>query len=173
MVSILLGVWNGGGAYCCRPARCSGAGRVLLIPLQCWRVLLSCRAPFHCQVCGVWCGAVRCALFVWWGILCPLPPRRGGGWGHRGWWGGIADGGWHREGRAAVLLVPRRMSASPVCVLVSPLVVYPVALLNGGSGACCDALSSDWVRRLALFYSLSYCPVPLSLFVFAVTALLV
>ena len=30
------------------------------------------------------------------------------------------DGGWHGEGRAAVLLTPRRMSASPVCALVSP-----------------------------------------------------
>nr|DAU39214.1 MAG TPA: hypothetical protein [Caudoviricetes sp.] len=41
-------------------------------------------------VCGVWC--VVCVLFVWWGILQSFPPRRGGGWGCRGWWGGIA--GW-------------------------------------------------------------------------------
>lgn len=56
-----------------------------------------------------------------------------------------------------------------------PLVVYPVALLNSGSGVCCDALSSDWVRHLALFYPLSYRPVPfpLSPFVLAVTVLLV
>lgn len=46
MVSILLGVWNGGGVCCCCPAQCSGAARALLIPLQCWRVLLSCRALF-------------------------------------------------------------------------------------------------------------------------------
>lgn len=38
-----------------------------------------------------------------------------------------------------------------------PLVVYPVALLNGG---VCDGVlspSSDWVWRLALSCSLSYC----------------
>lgn len=125
MVSILLGVWNGGGVYCCCPARCSGAARALLIPLQCWRVLqcVSCTVPLP----GVWCVGGECVsvVFVWWGILCLLPPRRGGGWGHHGWWGGMVDGGWHDEGRAAVLLTPR------LCVGV-PLVVYPVALLNGG-----------------------------------------
>lgn len=91
MVSILLGVWNGGGVYCCCLAQCSGMARALLIPLQYSSVLLSCRALFlaGCVVCG-WC-----VVFVWWGILCVLPPRRGGGWGRRGWWGGIADGGWH------------------------------------------------------------------------------
>lgn len=36
-----------------------------------------------------------------------------------------------------------------LCVGV-PLVVYPVALLNGGSGACCATPCSDWVRYLAL-----------------------
>lgn len=53
----------------------------------------------HCSLPGVWCvgGGRVSVLFVWWGILCPLPPRRGGGWGHRGWWGGIVDGGWHGE----------------------------------------------------------------------------
>lgn len=111
MVSVLLGVWNGGGVCCCCSAHCSGVARTILIPLQCWRVLLSCRALF----------LAGCVVFVWWGILCPLPPRRDGGWGRRGWWGGIADGGWHGDGRVAVLLTPRRMSASPVCVLASPL----------------------------------------------------
>lgn len=70
--------------------------RALLIPLQCWRVLLSCRALFHCRVCGVWVVSV-CVLFVWWGILCALPPHSGGGWGHRGWWGVCCGGGWHDE----------------------------------------------------------------------------
>lgn len=28
-------------------------------------------------VCGVWC--VVCVVFVWWGILCWLPPHSGGG----------------------------------------------------------------------------------------------
>lgn len=131
MVSILLGVWNGGGVCCCCPSQCSGVARALLIPLQCWRVLLSCRALFHCQVCGVWVVSVS-VLFVWWGILCLLPPRRGGGWGHRGWWGAVVDGGWHGEGRAAVLL------ASPSCVWCPPSVCV-VVLLNGGSGvlSCC------------------------------------
>ena len=53
MVSILLGVWNGSGVCCCCPARCGGVARALLIPLQCWRVLLSCRALFLARCCGV------------------------------------------------------------------------------------------------------------------------
>ena len=42
----------------------------------------------HCSLLGVWCVGGEClsVVFVWWGILCVLPPRRG-------WWGGIADGG--------------------------------------------------------------------------------
>lgn len=85
MVSILLGVWNGGGVCCCCPAQCSGVAHALLIPLQCWLVLLSC---VHCSLPGVWCGVGECvsAVFVWWGIFCPLPPLCGGGRGHRGWW---------------------------------------------------------------------------------------
>lgn len=53
MVSILLGVWNGGGVYHCCPAQCGGVARAPLIPLQCWRVLLSCRALFLAG-CVVW-----------------------------------------------------------------------------------------------------------------------
>lgn len=51
----------------------------------------------HCALPGVWrVGGERVSVvFVWWGILCPLPPHVGGGWGRHGWWGGIADGGWH------------------------------------------------------------------------------
>lgn len=89
--------------------------------------VMSCTVPR--QVCGVWCGCVS-VLFVWWGILCPLPPsswwRVGPSWmvGWRsGWW--VAW--WVKGGCVAGL---------PVCVLASPLVVYPVALLNGGSGVC-------------------------------------
>lgn len=44
---------------------------------------------------------------------------------------------------------PSNVGVPRLCVGV-PLVVYPVALLNGGSGMCCDALSSDWVWHLAL-----------------------
>lgn len=99
MVSILLGVWNGGGKWCCCPAQCSGVTRALLIPLQCWRVLLSCRALFLARCVDGECVCVS-VLFVWWGILCPLPPRRGGGWGHRGWWGAVVVvGGMVSEGR--------------------------------------------------------------------------
>lgn len=73
MVFILFGVWNGGGVYCCCPARCSGVARALLIPLQCWRVLLSCRALFlaGCVVCG--CGVCVCGVRVVGYPLCATP----------------------------------------------------------------------------------------------------
>lgn len=74
----------------------------------------------HCPLPGVWCvGGERVSVvFVWWGILCPLPPRRGG------WWGGIVDGGWHGDRRAAVLLAsPSNVGVPRLCVGV-PLVVY-------------------------------------------------
>nr|DAK80332.1 MAG TPA: hypothetical protein [Caudoviricetes sp.] len=59
-------------------------------------------------------GVCVSVLFVWWGILCPLPPSQ--------WWrvgpswmvGGIADGGWHGEGRAAVSLTPRLVCDVPL-----------------------------------------------------------
>lgn len=91
-----------------------------------------CYHVVHCSLPGVWCVGGECvsALFVWWGVLCPLPPRSGGGWGYR-WvvggmarWGGMALKGGCCDG------------GPPVCVLVSPLVCV-VAVLNGGSGACC------------------------------------
>lgn len=155
--------------------------------------VMSCTVP--CP--GVWCAGGGCVsvLFVWWGILCLLPPRRGGGWGHRGWWAAVVDGGWHGEGRAAVLLTPR------LCVGV-PLVVYPVALLNGGGG--CAVMPCLWFGsgtldcpappyvvcspRIVLVLLLSCVvvfvvggevrrggcvPLPSSVFVFVVTALLV
>ena len=113
--------------------------------------VLSC----YCSWLGVWCvgGECLCVLFVWWGILCALPPRRGGGWGHRGWWGVVVGGGWHDDGRAAVLLIPRRMLASPVCVLASP-----VRLLGGRiewrEWRLCVAPCSDWVLPFTLSPSL-------------------
>lgn len=95
------------------PVRWCGSCPTHPIAVLASTAVMSCTV--HCQVCGVRVVSVS-VVFVWWGILCPLPPRRGGGWGHRGRWGGIVDGGWHGEGRAAVLLTPRRMSASPsVC----------------------------------------------------------
>jgi len=55
--------------------------------------VLSSTAVMSCAVSlpGVWCGAgdYLSVGFVWWGILCLLPPCRGGGWGHCGWWGGM------------------------------------------------------------------------------------
>ena len=77
----------------------------------------------YCSLPGVWCVGGECTsvLFVWWGILCVLPPHSGGGWGHRGWRGAVADGGWHGEGRAgAVMLSLPSNVGVPVCVLASP-----------------------------------------------------
>ena len=42
---------------------------------------------------------------------------------------------------------PSNVGVPRLCVGV-PLVVYPVALLNGGDGVCCDALCLDWVGTL-------------------------
>lgn len=63
------------GEYCCHVVCCSIA-----------------------RCCG---GRVRAsAVFVRWGILCVLPPRRGGGWGRCGWWGAVVVvGGMVSEGR--------------------------------------------------------------------------
>lgn len=89
MVSILLGVWNGGGVCCCCPAQCSGVARALLIPLQCWRVLLSCRALFFAWCRGVWVVGV-CLCCSCGGVSSVRSPLVvDGGWGHRGWWGRV------------------------------------------------------------------------------------
>lgn len=158
MVSILLGVWNGGGV--CAAAVLPGAV-VRLVPYSshCSAGEYCCHVT-QCSLPGVWCvgGGHVSALFVWWGILCLLPPRRGGGWGHRGWWGVVVVvGGMVGEGRLCCW-TPRRMSVSPVRVLASPLVVYLVALLNGGGGGLCVAPCSCWVWHLALCRSPSHCP---------------
>lgn len=60
------------GEYCCHVVYCSLPGAV------------------------VWVWVRVCVVRVVGYPLC-APPRRGGGWGRRGWWGGIADGGWHGE----------------------------------------------------------------------------
>lgn len=149
----LCGVWNGGGVYRCCPAQCGGVARALLIPVQCWRVLLSCRAPLLAGCCGV-SVSVWCVLFVWWGILCALPPRRGGGWGHCGWW--VAW--WVKGGCVAGL---------PFCCVVSPFCCV-VVLLNGGRGGCaccplvlCCPCSFHGVPCLRIRYGTQHCPVPL------------
>jgi len=70
--------------------------RAPLIPVQYSSVLLSCRALFLTRCCGVWVVSA-CLWCSCGGVSSVRPPRRGGGWGHRGWWGGIVDGGWHDE----------------------------------------------------------------------------
>lgn len=149
MVSILLGVWNGGCVCCCCPAQCSGVARALLIPLQCWRLLLSCRALFHCRVRGVWvvdvclccsCGGVS-------SVRSPLVVVVGGA---------IVDGGvlsWMVGGMVSEGRLCCRPPVECWCPLLCvgvPLVVCPVALLNGGGSVCCVAPCSDWVWHLAL-----------------------
>lgn len=149
MVSILLGVWNGGGVCCCCPAQCGGVAHALLIPLQYSSVLLSCRVLLPAG-CVVWVRVRVCAVRVV-GYPLSAPPSS---W----WWVGpslkggvcVVVGGMMMEGRGAVLLAsPSNVGVPRLCVGV-PLVVYLVALLNGGSGVCCDAPSSDWVLPLAL-----------------------
>ena len=59
---------------------------------------------------------------MWWGILCPPSPIRGGGWGRRGWWGGIVVVGWHGDGRAgAATLTSRPCAVSPFRPLSGPV----------------------------------------------------
>lgn len=60
--------------------------------------VMSCTVPLP----GVWCvgGGRVSVVFVWWGILCVLSPRRGGGWGRCGWWAAVVVvGGMVSEGR--------------------------------------------------------------------------
>lgn len=103
------------------------------------------RSLLGVRVVGGGCVSV---LFVWWGILCALPPRRGGGWGRRGWWAGIADGGWHGERRAVVLLTPRLLLVSPSFSIGVPSLVRSVAVLKGGGCVCYVAPVSCCPRSL-------------------------
>lgn len=137
MVSILLGVWNGGGVCCCCPARCSGVARALLIPVQCWRVLLSCRALFfaRCVVCGWASVSVCCSCGGVSSVRSSLTVVEGGAIVD----GGVCVvvvGGMVSEGRPCCWL-PRLVCGVPRLCVGVPLVVYPVALLNGGCGVCC------------------------------------
>lgn len=164
MVSIhpRCAVLNGGGVYCCRSTQSTVCGLCHLLPVRTVRVLRSCHAlsVARCVVC-----AVRVCLysFVWWGILQSLPPRSGGGWGCRGWWGGIVVVGWHGDGRAAVSL------SSPSACWRSPSVCM-VAVLNGGSGVC--VMSRVGVGAGTCIVLLPSCIIP-PLGVFVVTPLLV
>lgn len=114
--------------------------------------VMSCAVPLP----GVWCVGGECVsvLFVWWGILCSPSPSQ---W----WWVGPlwmvgcrCGGGWHGEGRAVVLLTPRRMAASPSRVWCPPP-VRVVVLLNGGVWwvVCCPVFGLGSPLRIV--------PVPL------------
>lgn len=94
-----------------------------------------CCRVVHCSSPGVWRVGGSCVsvLFVWWGILCLLPLTLVVG-------GAVVDGGvpsWMvggmvSEGRGAVLLASLSCVWCPRLRVGVPLVVYPVALLNGG-----------------------------------------
>lgn len=75
MVSILLGVWNGGGvAAAVLPSAVVG-----LVPYSshCSAGEYCCHV-MHRFLPGEWCVGGECmsVLFVWWGILCVLPPSQ-------------------------------------------------------------------------------------------------
>lgn len=74
------------------------------------------------------------------------------------------DGGWHGDGRAAVLLAsPSNVGVPRPCVDV-PLVVYPVAVLNGGVRVVCGIPSSYWVRHPRIVLPSSHCLILFVLF---------
>lgn len=197
MVSI-LGVWNGGGVCCCRPAQCSGVARALLVPLQCWRVPLSCRAVFLARCCGVWvvdvclccsCGGVS-------SVYSPLVVMVGGGVVD----GGVPSwmvGGMVSEGRQCYWLPvecrcppsvcwrpPCRLPCGPVEWRVWWVVCCPVFGLccspshcpfpsyrSCSSSVLCCRVCCGWgsaVEGLCPVFLFSFPP-----FVFSVTALLV
>ena len=121
----------------------------------------SCRAVFLARCCGVRAAsACPCCSCV--GVSSvrrpPLVVVEGGV---------VVDGGWHCVGRAVVLLAPRRMLASPSVRWRPPSACgrlpcrSPCGPVEWRGVVCCDALSSDRVRHLVLFYSLLYCSVPL------------
>nr|DAO21058.1 MAG TPA: hypothetical protein [Caudoviricetes sp.] len=92
MVSILVGVWCVEWRWCVLLLSCpvSACGPCPAYPgaVLIGTAVVSCAVS--CRVCGV---CVWVCVRLWWGILCLLPPRIGGGWGQCGWWGGMVDGG--------------------------------------------------------------------------------
>lgn len=140
------GVRNGGG--CCCPGRSSGVARATPIPVQYSSVLLSCRVLFVAG-CVVRVGEYLSEVFVWWGILRPPPPGRGGGWGCRGWWCGVTRrGGIVTEGRWCYW-PPFKCWCSP-SVCWRPPCCLSVVLLNGGRGLCCGVPVFEWCGALVL-----------------------
>ena len=134
MVSIFLGVWNGGGVCCC-PARCGGAARALLIPaaVLASTAVMSCTVT--CRVCGVWWWVCVCGVRVV-GYPLSAPPLvvvEGGA---------VVDGGvplWMvggmvSEGRQCCRL-PRLVCGVPRLCVGVPSFVRSVAMLKGG-GVC-------------------------------------
>ena len=113
----------------------SSTARALPVPVRYSLVLQSCRVL---SLLGVWRVCLRTPL-VWWGILCPLPPHSGGGWGHREWWGGMTRWG-------GIVMKGGSVVGSPVRVLAFPLVVRSVPLVEWRDGVCAVMPPpSDWV----------------------------
>lgn len=100
-----------------RPRRCVVCGMAVACAAPCWSILVQWYSPCppipvqyslvlllgrvlsRCRVCDVCC---VCVLFVWWGILCLLPPLVvvvGGGMVR---WGGMVS-----EGRVLLHWPPR------------------------------------------------------------------
>ena len=138
----------------CRPVQWCGSCPTHPTAVLISVAVVSCTVP--CQM--LWCvgGGRLSVLFVWWGILCLLPPHVGGGWGRCGWWAAVVvAGGMVNEGRLCCW-PPRLVCSVPRLCVGVPFVVYPVALLNGG--VCWCVLS-----RVRIGSSPSRCLVPLVL----------
>lgn len=140
--------WRPSSSVCGRAVVCAAT---VLPSAVAWLVPYSSHCSTHqycchvtqCSLPGVWCagGGRVSVVFVWWGILCVLPPRRGGGWGHRGWLSAMVS-----EGRL-YCWTPSRMPVPP-SVCWRPHCRLPCGPVEWRSGMCCDALSSDWVWHL-------------------------
>ena len=115
----------------------------------------------HCSLPGVWRvgGECLCVLFVWWvsSVHSPLVVVEGGA---------IVDGGvhvggeWHSEEGRLCCWPPRLVRGVPRLCVGVPLVVYPVALLNGGVWWCVLSPCSDWVWHPRIVLPSSCCLVP-------------
>ena len=94
MVSILFGVWNGGGCTAAvLPSAVSGSCLTHPIAVLASTAVMSCTVL--CQVCGVLVVSV-CLWCSCGGVSSVCSPPHVGGW-----WGGMADGGvaWRMVGR--------------------------------------------------------------------------
>ena len=128
----------------------SGAARALLIPVQYSPVLLLCRVPSRCQVCG----AVRVSVCVW--CSCggvssdhsPLVVVVGGAVVDGGAWR-VVVGGIAVEGRWCQWLPLLSLLPLPFSVGV-PLLFARCPLLNGGCVVCCGVPVFGWVWHFVL-----------------------